>query len=288
MEEYVKAEIISLKKDPNYNEKWLQERIQDDPSILGLGDLDFKYTEKIQVSGGRLDAILYDSENNKRYEVEIQLGATDEKHIIRTIEYWDIERKRNPQYDHCAVIIAEGITSRFLNVISLFNGAIPIIAMQVKAVKISGHVSLFFTKILDENVYELNEEDIIIEPRDRPYWENKASFSSLKLVDTIMNTLGEVLQGYGLKYNKHYVGIVKNDSIANNFIFFRPKKEYVVVHIKVPKTEEIDQKIQEFDVLPYNGREYRIRLKSDDLLNKNSMEFLRDLTQTAKDRYLNQ
>ena len=30
-------------------------------------------------------------------------------------EYWDIERRRYPQYDHCAVLIAEDITSRFLN-----------------------------------------------------------------------------------------------------------------------------------------------------------------------------
>lgn len=79
---YIKAEIISLKNHPIYNEKWLQNCIQEDPSILGLGDLDFKYTEKIQINGGRLDTILYDSVSNKRYEVEIQLGATDEKPLF--------------------------------------------------------------------------------------------------------------------------------------------------------------------------------------------------------------
>jgi len=56
--------------------------------------------------------------------VEVQLGSTDESHIIRVIEYWDVERKRYPQYDHCAVLIAEEITARFLNVIGLFNGTI--------------------------------------------------------------------------------------------------------------------------------------------------------------------
>ena len=67
---------------------------------------------------GRLDLLLEDPdpEAATRYEVEIQLGATDESHIIRTVEYWDIERKRYPQYEHCAVIIAEEVTSRFLNV----------------------------------------------------------------------------------------------------------------------------------------------------------------------------
>ena len=74
-----------------------------------------------------------DRDTKRRYEVELQVGSTDEAHIVRTIEYWDIERKRYPQYDHCAVLIAEDITSRFLNVISLFNGMVPFIAIQMQA-----------------------------------------------------------------------------------------------------------------------------------------------------------
>ena len=54
------------------------------------------------------------------------------------MEYWDIEKKRNPQYDHVAVLIAEDITARFFNVISLFNGVVPIIALQVKCVEMEG------------------------------------------------------------------------------------------------------------------------------------------------------
>lgn len=79
--------------------------------------------------------LFQDPETYRRYEVEIQLGKTDESHLIRTIEYWDIERKRYPQYDHCAVIVAEDITGRFLNVINLFNGFIPLVAIQMKAFK---------------------------------------------------------------------------------------------------------------------------------------------------------
>ena len=36
---YVKPERISLKDHPELNERWLQERIGEDPSLLGLGDL---------------------------------------------------------------------------------------------------------------------------------------------------------------------------------------------------------------------------------------------------------
>jgi hypothetical protein len=39
------------------------------------------------------------------YEIEIMLGNLNESHIIRAIEYWDIERQRRPQSDHRAVII---------------------------------------------------------------------------------------------------------------------------------------------------------------------------------------
>lgn len=118
---YAKPERIWLKDHPELDERWLQDRIGEDPALLGLGDLVLKDRERPQPRAGRLDLLLQDAETNKRYEVEVQLGKTDEAHIIRTIEYWDIERKRYPQYDHTAVIVAEDITSRFLNVISLFK-----------------------------------------------------------------------------------------------------------------------------------------------------------------------
>ena len=132
---HIKLQTINLKTHQELNEKWLQDVIADDPSIVGLGDVILKDKERIQPRAGRLDLLMQDSDGNGRYEIEIQLGSTDESHIIRTIEYWDIERRRYPQYDHTAVIIAEDITSRFLNVISLFNGFIPLMAIQVTAIK---------------------------------------------------------------------------------------------------------------------------------------------------------
>jgi len=34
--------------------------------------------------------------------VELMLGSVAPSHIIRCIEYWDIERRRYPGYDHIA------------------------------------------------------------------------------------------------------------------------------------------------------------------------------------------
>src|SRR6266403_1954325 len=156
---FVKHERIWLKDHPELNEKWVQERIAEDPTILGLGDLVLKDKERTQPRAGRLDLLLQDQETDRRYEVEVQLGSTDESHIIRTIEYWDIERKRYPQYEHCAVLVAEDITSRFLNVIGLFNGTIPLVAIQMQALRVGEHTTVVFTRVMDELSRGVVDED---------------------------------------------------------------------------------------------------------------------------------
>lgn len=83
---YVKPDRVSLRLHPELNEKWVQELIAADPAILGLGDLVLRDKERIQPRAGRLDLLLQDPDTKRRFEVEIQLGATDETHIIRTIE----------------------------------------------------------------------------------------------------------------------------------------------------------------------------------------------------------
>ena len=280
---YTKTEIISLKNSSEYNEKWLQARIEEDPSILGLGDLEFRHSEKMMVGGGRLDSILYEPESNRRYEVEIQLGRTDESHIIRTIEYWDIERKRNPQYEHCAVIIAEDITSRFLNVISLFNGSVPLIAIQVKALKIGDNITLFFTKVMDEVRLDLLEEDSHVEPSDRNYWMKKVGKKQMEFVDELYTTLLEQIGDYKLKYNKYYIGLEQN-SMANNFINFQPFKKWVVINLKLDKTQDIDDSLDNSSIETLNyDKQWRLyRLKFVDGQTIEDIDLVKKLVAQAK------
>lgn len=251
---YVKSEIIDMKTHSEFNENWLHEKIKEDPSIIGLGDLDLKDHERRQYRAGRLDLLLEDSEQKMRYEIEVQLGQTDESHLIRTIEYWDNERKRYPQYDHCAVIIAEDVTTRFLNVINLFNGHIPLIAIQVKAVKIENTVSLFFTKIVNEVELGYEEDSDYKEPeKDRNYWENKASPETLKLVDELHDEVLKISGGYTLKYNKNYIGLFKQNK-AQNFVIFKPNKSNLnlALKCKLPDEKILEIENKGIDVFKYN------------------------------------
>ncbi|WP_417322614.1 DUF5655 domain-containing protein [Erythrobacter aureus] len=286
-QKYVKPERLSLRNHAELSEKWVQKLIADDPSILGLGDLVLRDQERIHPRAGRLDLLLQDAETKRRYEVELQLGATDETHIIRTIEYWDIERKRYPQYDHCAVIVAEDITSRFLNVISLFNGTIPLIAIQMQALKVGDSTTLVFTTVMDEMTRGLVDEDEDAEaaPTDRAYWEARATKTTVSLADELLKTVREFDPTLDLKYNKFYIGLSR-DGQPFNFVTFRPKKSHLNLDIKLPETEEIDTKIEAagIDTLEYNKRwgNYRLRLSKEQV--KGQKEVLRDLIKLAHER----
>ena len=171
---YTKHEHISLKGHPEFNEKWLQDRIAEDPTILGLGEVILLDRERTQERAGRLDILLSSLEQDQRYEVELMLGATDESHIIRCIEYWDIERRRYPGYEHCAVLVAEDITSRFLNVIGLLAGTVPLVAIQLNALAVGDHVVLDFVRVLDQRLLRRDDTAVAtLQNVDRSYWIQK-------------------------------------------------------------------------------------------------------------------
>jgi predicted transport protein len=280
-----KLEAVSLKKHPKLNEKWVQEQIAADPTLLGLGDVEVKDIERRQPGAGRLDLLLYDTETLKRYEVEIQLGATDESHLIRTIEYWDVERRRYPQYEHTAVIVAEEITSRFLNVIHLFNGHIPLIALKMTAYQVGDEVALTFVKVLDEvSLGLVDEDEPVAEARDRPYWEAKASKATLALTDDLLNKVVKAVEpGAALKYNKNYIGLVI-DGAAFNFVSFVPKKAHLILSFRLERSEEVDAALDEAGLvkLAYDAqfRQYRVRI--DASLKDQGRDVLIDMAQHAR------
>lgn len=266
--EYKKIIKVNLKNHPEVNEAWVQRIIADDPGILCLGDIVLLDRERRQPRAGRLDLLLQEVDANKRYEVELQLGSTDESHIMRTIEYWDIERRRYPQYDHCGVIIAEDITSRFLNVISLFNGFIPLIAIQLTGVIQDRAIGLHFTKIIDQLPLGLvGKDEETTFTTDRDYWLKRGTKKTVDVVDKMLGIIHKFDPSYQLKYNKFYIGLAKNGA-ANNFVYFKPKKQWVNIFSKVIESPELTKEIEDsgldVDYMPRDGR-YRMQLREGDL-----------------------
>jgi len=284
----MKLQAISIRRTAHLDEKWVQQQIADDPSLLGLGDLVVRDKERMQPHAGRLDLLLQEPETLKRYEVEIQLGETDESHIIRTIEYWDVERKRYPQYEHCAVIVAEDITGRFLNVIQLFNGAIPLIALKMTAYQIGEEVALTFVKVLDELTYGLVDDDEpIAEPTDRAFWEStRGTKKTVALVDSLLKLVNRVEPSAILKYNKHYIGLDVGGSPLN-FVSFMPRRAHLILTLKLPQSKEIDEIVNEagFETLTYESQWRQYRLRIDGEITEKQSETLVGLMQRAREGF---
>lgn len=167
--------------------------------------------------------------------------------------------------------MAEDITSRFLNVISLFNGTLPIIAIQLQAYQVGEHVTLVNTKVLDElqrGLVDENEEAASA-TTDRAYWEKqKGSPKTVALMDRVFDLVREGDPGCELKYNKFYVGLAK-DGRANNYVQFRPRRAHLLFEPKMQRSDEIDALLEAsgLETLDYNTRwgYYVIRVTDKDL-----------------------
>lgn len=197
-------------RDCGFDENWLHDQIIANPSCLGLGDLEVVSHERQQSSGGRLDLLLKDTLDDSMYETEIMLGDTDESHIIRTIEYWDNEKRRWPQREHFAVLVAESITRRFFNVIQLLSQSIPIIAIQVNIVAADDKKILNFFKVLD--TYEEPEDSTTMsnEPHDEDYWRNKAPWT-IDAAKSLLDIVAPVYGGASLNFVKTCIAVIVNN-----------------------------------------------------------------------------
>ena len=254
-----KASPVSL-REAGVTESWLEGVIENEPTILGLGDVTIIERQRRQEKAGRLDLLLEDDSGDRRYEVELMLGSTDESHLIRTVEYWDIERRKWPGYEHCAVLIAEDVTTRFLNVISLFSGSVPFVVIQVNALQVDGKLVLNFVKVLDSRTLRTDETTELKERvTDRPFWISRASTATVELAEkciAIINQVATVTRKPS--YNKYFIGL--NDGTRpGNFVTFKPRKSFLKVKFETlsptePWLKRLEEKGLDSDVK--NGERY--------------------------------
>lgn len=190
-----------------------------------------------------------------------------------------LEKSRYPQYEHVAVLVAEDITSRFLNVINLFNKSIPLIAVQMRALEVGGILTLNAMTVLDLMTLGTDEEDEPGQATDRGYWEAKGSPATVALADRMLALVNEVTPGHIFKYNKFYIGLTRS-GVVDNFVTFRARKDFLIAEFRIPRTDELTARLDEagIDRMEYDKRwgRYRIRLTKEDI--NNHRDLLVDLT----------
>jgi hypothetical protein len=244
---YTKAEIISLKAHPDYAEKWVRDRLAEDPSVLGLGPLVLREVERTQPRAGRLDLLFSDPLDHRRYEVELMLDPMDESHVIRAIEYWDSERKRAPRHEHHAVLVAEQVGPRFLNVLELFAPVIPIIAVQMIALRVNEYLTLQFIRVLGRD--ERREERRLI--TDTP---NLAPM----LMDECLAILGSIDPTITLDQRRDMVALARGEHRSECLSFF-PHRDFLGVKARARQKEEWLTRLESAGIVVLSGGPLRKR-----------------------------
>lgn len=287
---YTKAKVISLKNHPDFDERWVGDQINNDPTVLGLGELRLIDRERRQERAGRLDLLLEEDDEETRYEVELMLGPTDESHVIRCIEYWDIERRRYPAYEHCAVLVAEDVTARFLNVLNLIAGSVPLIAIQLTAIEVEGKIALVPVKVLDARA--LLREDLEIAPAaraDRALWSDSHP-KTLEVVDRCLALVNEKSdKKFELNYTQSYIGMLDGNR-ARVFITFSPRKAAAALEVSLgedPDSWVNRLKVEGMSAKATGSQSLRVTVSQLDLDAETKKETLSELLSMAVKAYSN-
>lgn len=250
--EFVPNEAVSI-RELGFDEGWLEEQIKKNPAILGLGPLKVKGEQIIQPRAGRMDLLLADQDEDYLFETELMLGRLDESHIIRTIEYWDLAKRffRDSDSDHIAVIVAEDVTSRFFNVLALIaNLGVPIIALQVSALKVGAHITLHFTKVLDLTVSGPQKVEA-----PAPRGPKNLPEGSRAVVEASFNLLREVVPGVEPNYRQDGIGLTLSGQ-PNNFVLFHPRKAFLLTKAFVNDRDTWVNRLQQAGLEVGSGGEW--------------------------------
>lgn len=164
--------------------------------------------------------------------------------------------------------------------ISLFNGSVPLIAIQMQAYKVGDHLTVIFTKVLDDTPRGPVDQDEEAEaaPSDRKYWEDeRATKDTLHLTDEMFAIVREFDPTLELKYNKFYIGLWRNGR-ADNFVTFTPRKKWAAIEPRIGRTDEIDAKIKASGLdLSYDNQWGRYRVILDREALKNHRDLIKEL-----------
>ena len=116
------------------------------------------------------------------------------------------------------------------------NHSIPIIAIQLNAIKIGNKILLSFTKVLD--IYETPEDDenLAGEEVGRPYWEKKSNPKSIVIMDEMIKIAQGKYPNAKVTYNKHHVAL---GTSRVNFMWFHPRKSPSNCHFEIKLEKDL-------------------------------------------------
>jgi hypothetical protein len=280
---FVSSTKVSL-KDLDLPESWLERKIREDHTILGLGGITKTIFQRRYKNAGRVDLVLLDEENSFLYCAELMLGEVDESHIVRCVEYWLAETRKpsNKGWNVIAVLAAESIRkSRYFPVIEFLSEKLPLTVLEVAALKVSGKTALTFTKFFDGQDQleqtESGDEDAGRVDVDKSYWISKRPESIIRIADSLVKIFQSADGQLRVTYLQGFWGFALGEK-PKNFVTISPKQKFVNVRVRIQDTETWGGRLKKAGFEITGGTpSWSVRFRITDRLTGKSSKLLRQL-----------
>jgi hypothetical protein len=246
---YVASQKIAL-RDLALPEVWLERKIREDHTILGLDGISKTFFQRTYKKAGRVDLILLDEESSILYCAELMLGEVDESHIVRCVNYWLTESRKpsNNGRRTIAVLAAEGIReSPYFPVIEFLSQKMPLTVLEIAALRVSGKITLTFTKFFDgqeqlEQVESTGEDEGGRVDVNRTYWASKRPEPIMSIADSLQKIFQSADARLRPTYLQNFWGFALGEK-PKNFVTINPKQKFVNVRARIRDTEDWSRRL---------------------------------------------
>jgi hypothetical protein len=120
---------VSTVADLDKDESWLQSWLKEEPSRLGLGELQIADDDPVQDEDGNPAFLATDDE--RYFSVDVQLGEVDASHGFQVLDNWARNRVRHPDKTHVAVLVTETAGDRYRTTLETLAEHLPLVVIEL-------------------------------------------------------------------------------------------------------------------------------------------------------------
>ena len=115
-----------LGKDESFLQEWLKEQ----PSRLGLGDLNVADSQPVQDDEGNPAFLASDAD--RYFSVDVRLSEMDASHGFQLLDNWARNRVRHPDKTHVAVLVTETVGDRYRTTLETLSEHLPLVVIELQ------------------------------------------------------------------------------------------------------------------------------------------------------------
>ena len=117
---------VSTVSELGKDEVWLQGWLKEQPTRLGLGDL------QVTDGAGDTDARCFVATDAERcFSVDVRLGEMEASHGFQLLDNWARNRVRHPDKTHVAVLVTEKAGDRYRTTLETLSQHLPLVVVEL-------------------------------------------------------------------------------------------------------------------------------------------------------------